>query len=253
MINKKISHSKRVNNLPGEGPLFYTWLIAHLDINGVFYAEPRQVASLVFPRRTVSVTRVMKWLELMAESKKDDETPLIELFEVDGDKYLWVPGFEDEQIGIYWRSEKPEHPLPPKKLYESYGFTYIEIEHRNHEMKDHIRKQVERQQVSGPGDSDPKLAAMITCYEDNIGALTPMLVDELKVIRDDPQIPEGWFAEAVKEAKLQSKGSLKYINGILKRWARDGKGVNDGAVKQHTAEDDSQWRTDKLEASVRKK
>lgn len=256
MINKKISNSKRVNNLPGDGALLYTWLLAHVDVNGVFYADARLVLALVLPRREgATEAKVKKWLSLMAEAKKDDETPLIHLFSSDGDTYLWCPGFEDEQIGLYWKREKPEHPLPLRELYEKYGFSLIKISHKDGETKDHIRKYTGRQS-SETSDNDPKLAAMIECYEQNIGALAPLLVDELKIIRDDREIPGGWFEDAVKEAKTQNKGSLKYIEGILKRWVREGrtaKGEGHGADREHTPADSPQQRTERLKASVRTK
>lgn len=251
MINKKISTSKRVNNLPADAALLYTWLLAHVDVNGVFYADPNLVKSIVIPRRPVIAEQVEAWLHLMAEAKKDDETPLIHVFQSDGDDYLWCPGFEDEQIGLYWKSEKPEHPLPPRELYERYGFTLLPVIHKDGEETKHIRKYTGRQQVSGPGDNDPKLAQMVLSYEENIGVLTPMLVDELEIIAKDAQIPEGWFAEAVKEAVSQNKRTLKYVNGILKRWVRDGKGVKDGADRQHATEEDSHRRTARLKQSVR--
>ena len=46
--------------------------------------------------------------------------------------------------------------------------------------------------------SDPNLAAIATCYEQNIGCITPLVADVLKEIAED--YPPGWFEKAVQEA-----------------------------------------------------
>jgi DnaD/phage-associated family protein len=59
-------------------------------------------------------------------------------------------------------------------------------------------------------------------YEQNIGALSPLLSDELKEIEKD--YPEdGWFEDAVKEALKMNVRNLKYIKSILQRWKTKGK------------------------------
>jgi len=58
-------------------------------------------------------------------------------------------------------------------------------------------------------------------YESEIGALTPMLSEELDDI--EKAYPDGWFYDAVKEAKRSSsRVTLKYIQAILKRWKAEG-------------------------------
>jgi hypothetical protein len=69
MLHKKISNSKRVNDLPAEAALLYTWLIPHLDFNGVFYGDAQMIKSLVFPRRNCTVRQVENWLQAMEAAK----------------------------------------------------------------------------------------------------------------------------------------------------------------------------------------
>jgi DnaD/phage-associated family protein len=58
-------------------------------------------------------------------------------------------------------------------------------------------------------------------YEQEIGAITPMLAEELKDVEKD--FPDGWFKKAVKEAKLSTtRISLKYVVKILDRWKAEG-------------------------------
>jgi len=62
---------------------------------------------------------------------------------------------------------------------------------------------------------------IFTLYEQNIGMLTPMIVEELK--EAVKLYPWQWIDEAFKEAVLMNKRSWKYIARILERWASEGK------------------------------
>lgn len=57
-------------------------------------------------------------------------------------------------------------------------------------------------------------------YEQNIGLITPMVAEELKLIAQE--YSEEWFSEATKEAVQANARNLKYIEAILVRWKRDG-------------------------------
>jgi hypothetical protein len=75
--------------------LAYTWLITHLDKEGRTYGDPMIVRSTVFPRRDdISVDQmeacIQEWYDKC----------LILWYEVDGDKYIWFPTFEDNQKGL---------------------------------------------------------------------------------------------------------------------------------------------------------
>ena len=76
----------------------------------------------------------------------------------------------------------------------------------------------EGEKPSGP--LDPKLAAIATLYEQNIGILMPGIADKLKWIRDT--FPDGWFQAALQEALEYNKRSLAYITTILERWKVEG-------------------------------
>ena len=71
-------------------------------------------------------------------------------------------------------------------------------------------------------------------YEENIGMLSPMLIDELKEI--EKNYPSGWIVEAIKEAVTNNKRNLKYITKILEHWATQGK--EDGAYKRNSKKED---------------
>jgi len=67
----------------------------------------------------------------------------------------------------------------------------------------------------------PPAINIFALYEQNIGMITPMIVEELK--EAEKLYPPQWIEEAFKEAVTLNKRSWKYIARILERWASEGK------------------------------
>ena len=59
-------------------------------------------------------------------------------------------------------------------------------------------------------------------YEENIGALTPLIADALKDAEELYE-PE-WIADAIELAVKNNKRNWKYCEAILKRWKEEGRG-----------------------------
>src|ERR1035437_5972520 len=93
MLNKKISNSKQVNDLPEMAQLLFTWLIPHLDCNGCFYGSAEMIKSLVFPRKKYSKKIIEGWLSAMEDSRGGDNSALIVRYFAGGEQYLFMPGF----------------------------------------------------------------------------------------------------------------------------------------------------------------
>jgi len=77
---------------------------------------------------------------------------------------------------------------------------------------------------------------IFTLYEENIGMLTPMIVEELK--EAEARYPFQWIEAAFQEAVAQNKRRWKYIARILERWAAEGKG---GKAQRDTQEEEA-WQ-----------
>jgi DnaD/phage-associated family protein len=58
-------------------------------------------------------------------------------------------------------------------------------------------------------------------YEQNIGALTPLLAEELMEAEDT--YPAAWIEDAMREAVELNKRSWRYVLRILERWAAEGR------------------------------
>ena len=70
---------------------------------------------------------------------------------------------------------------------------------------------------------------IFTLYEENIGVITPLIAEELKDAEKTYQ--HAWIEDAMREAVAQNIRKWKYVEGILRRWAQEGK--EHGAVRRH--------------------
>ena len=59
-------------------------------------------------------------------------------------------------------------------------------------------------------------------YEENIGVITPMMAEILK--DDEATYPAWWIEKAIKIAVARNVRTWKYVQGILKRWQKEGFG-----------------------------
>jgi len=72
---------------------------------------------------------------------------------------------------------------------------------------------------------------IFTLYEQNIGMLNPMIVEELK--EAEGLYPKAWIEDAFKEAVSLNKRHWRYIAAILERWSAEGR--SDGAFRRDFA------------------
>ncbi len=78
-----------------------------------------------------------------------------------------------------------------------------------------------------PGDATRPIRLIIerpnifVLYEQNIGALTPMIADQLRDA--EQEFPHEWIVEAIEIAVAQNARSWRYIQKILDRWSLEGK------------------------------
>lgn len=78
-----------------------------------------------------------------------------------------------------------------------------------------------------PGDEQGPVAALpprpglFRLYEANVGAITPMLADELK--EAEASFPHAWLEEALRLAVQHNKRNWRYVRAILDRWDREGR------------------------------
>lgn len=248
MLNKSISASRKFHLLPDDTcRLLATWLVAHLDRNGVFYGDPVIVKSLIFPRRgDVSIEQVEMYLENMRD------IGLIILFESDGQLWQYWSGFADNQTNLRTDRETTDFPAPvitqSKPLPQHPADELSTPENNSGAMPEEIRhdagnipatippniieSNLKELPLPPPGSGggefevDPELSEVSTAYQANIGFISPMAAEELKELLSE--YGKEWVLEAMGIAVKSNKRKLTYIGGILRKWHTDGKGPPGG-------------------------
>jgi DNA replication protein len=87
-------------------------------------------------------------------------------------------------------------------------------------------------------------------YEQNIGALTPLIADEL---RDAEQTyPLRWIEDAIKLAVANNVRKWRYVLSILERWRQEGKQVPDGISRRDSQKELRQQIPDELRDIVKR-
>ena len=84
-----------------------------------------------------------------------------------------------------------------------------------------------------PPTGKPNIFAL---YEDNVGTLSPMLAEQLKEV--ESTYPGDWVQDAFQIAVAENKRNWRYIAGILRRWAAEGK--EHGKPGRHSPKDNRQ-------------
>jgi DnaD/phage-associated family protein len=88
-------------------------------------------------------------------------------------------------------------------------------------------------QDNPPAELLKELPNIFQLYEENIGALTPMIADALTDA--EANYPQSWIADAFRIAVENNKRNWRYIAAILKRWQQEGR--NERKDRQDTEKD----------------
>ncbi|MFP3975717.1 MAG: DnaD domain-containing protein [Chloroflexota bacterium] len=75
-----------------------------------------------------------------------------------------------------------------------------------------------------------KKTDIFSLYEEHIGLLSPMIVEDLK--EAEGLYPASWIEDAFHEAARANSRSWRYVSKILERWAAQGK--EDGTAREYT-------------------
>ncbi len=75
-------------------------------------------------------------------------------------------------------------------------------------------------------------------YEENIGAITPMISEILK--EDEKTYPQPWIEEAIRIAITRNARNWKYVQAILKRWKQEGRGYEQN--RRDSSQDPNSYR-----------
>lgn len=65
-------------------------------------------------------------------------------------------------------------------------------------------------------------AKVFQAYQSEIGVITPMTADDIRVTLEVDHIPADWIVAAIGEASRNNKRNWKYVSAIVQRWKVDG-------------------------------
>ena len=199
-VNRSISTNYRVAQLPEPAQKLFTWMIIWADVDGRLTGDADLIKSTISPKSTFTVEEVNEWLDLMWSLKDvESDKGLIERYEIKGQKYIYLPGFEGHQSGRIRnkngniREAKSHIPPPPK-----------------------VTKQPETEPIK---TNDLKVAAMVEYYEKSIGrVLTPGDLKKLSDFADT--YPNGLFEKTVDEYPGKP---LSYLEKVMENKQKEGK------------------------------
>lgn len=110
MLRRKIAHDKRLARLSNDRTrLFFTWCIPFLDVEGRMTGDAEVIKAMVFPFvKTISLRTIEQ------DIVECDRIRLVHAYAVDGQRYLYFPGFHKNQQLRRDREAKSEIPAPPE-------------------------------------------------------------------------------------------------------------------------------------------
>ena len=96
----------------------------------------------------------------------------------------------------------------------------------------HQRIQAGEWRPSADGEIEllPARPSIYGLYEENIGVLTPMIVESIKDA--EATYPHDWIEEAMRLAVEGNKRNWRYIRAILERWQQEGR-TNEKRGRRH--------------------
>ena len=114
LIKRKITDNYRLLSQPIPARHLYYNLILWVDKEGRIQADIHWINKRFFQMDNYADEEVEEWLQGLHDAKKNGKG-LIELYEVDGLKYMWLPGFLGEQ-SLTWfhgaRNREAESSIP---------------------------------------------------------------------------------------------------------------------------------------------
>jgi len=262
MISKAISLDEKVDALSNDtARLLFTWLITHLDCEGRMHGDAQTVKSIVFPRRSMDVRTMQKYLDELVKSG------LIQRYVNGGITYIYFPNFKKHQVGLNKSKELPSQipPSPQQKvdvdamlqqqradvdaMLQLNGKAQRELNVDSTLAQQELPSQIPASKTenlrkddgNSPAQVKVKIKDKEETKEESISSLSIEDVFEVyrkEVMESPDEISEDmenqlvlaterftvpWVIDAIREGVRRKRKDWQYITGILKNWKRYGK------------------------------
>lgn len=132
---------------------------------------------------------------------------------------------------------------------------YAEIEQNDEARRlyfqnDEAGRELQRQVQAGdwrPAHADeieilPPRPTLFGLYEENIGALTPMIADAIKAAQ--AEYPQDWIEDAMRYAVQRNVRNWRYIQRVLEGWQQEGRSRETSGrhLERHRQYTDGKWK-----------
>lgn len=186
------------------------WLLLPLilDSEGRGIDLPAWICSRMFPLRRVDEADIIRAFDYF------ESRGMIVRYKVDGRSYFYCANWTTYQSGTE-KEAASVLPAPLDKVGSRSG--------AGQELVGAAASASASESVNASVSafaSESKRPEIFTIYEHEIGALTPMIADEL--IDASGEYSDDWVADALRESARQNKRSWAYARAILKRRKADG-------------------------------
>lgn len=172
-------------------------------------------------------TRQVAWMlrmspdELEADMAQIVHTGIIER-EVNG---WFIPKFAQRQAAVP-PAERKAQQRGKEKSQQYYGYVTSQSRSVTQSTEDRLtenRLTEDREQNTEADTEQTQPAALniYSVYEREIGALTPMIAEDLKDA--EATYPPAWIIDSIQEAVRKNARNWKYCLAILKRWQVEGR------------------------------
>jgi len=193
MLDKEaISQSRKLSELSNDtARLVYTWLLAHLDSEGRFSADPAIIKGVVFPRiKNMTLSKIEKSLIEIADSE------LIILYGADGDKYLQFIKFKNFQTHLD-REAPSKIPAPNDEENTNSGVNPIKSD-----LVPLREENIREENISCPQTpkSPNPLHLEIFNYWNNKKIITHKALTDLMIGKINSKLNAGYTEDDIKQA-----------------------------------------------------
>jgi DnaD/phage-associated family protein len=163
--------------------------------------------------------------------KRRDLTSDPTLMAMIGDEQILEENLVDlVRMGIILEAIQPENGEKIYFINGPQGRASVQaIENEQWQTSDKARKPIQLTQ------QQPNIFRL---YEENIGPITPMMAEILK--EDEKTYPDAWISEAIEIAVKRNVRNWKFIQAILERWEKEGRGYEQN--RRDDSQDPSRYR-----------
>jgi DnaD/phage-associated family protein len=123
-------------------------------------------------------------------------------------------------VGLSWAEAHGVAVRVPVREGERAAEAYMLSFPANRRAFDALAGREPRLEAPPPAAEPAETPNVFALYEENIGAITPLIADDLQDA--EARYPPQWIAAAFKEAVSLNKRSWRYVHSILRRWEAEG-------------------------------